>query len=71
MLMDARFIWEVIFASALLIGFLSYYLGRSKTKTPLLAGLLGTVISIIPLFGIAYLVILLLRHDIETTAAIP
>lgn len=52
----------------LVVGALSYYLGRRKTQTPILAGLLGLVLSIIPPFGLVYLVVLVLKKDVGSTS---
>lgn len=52
----------------LVVGVLSYYLGRRKTQTPILAGLLGLVLSIIPPFGLVYLVVLVLKKDVGSTS---
>ncbi|MGI2124547.1 glycosyltransferase 87 family protein [Shewanella baltica] len=54
---------------ALVMGALCYYLGRRKTQTPVLAGLLGVMLSIIPPFGLVYLVVLVLKKDVGSTSA--
>jgi hypothetical protein len=51
------------------MGALCYYLGRRKTQTPVLAGLLGAALSIIPPFGLVYLVVLVLKKDVGSTSA--
>ncbi|MDX1537123.1 hypothetical protein [Arsukibacterium sp.] len=53
----------------LIMGVVSYYLGRRKTQTPVLTGLLGVVLSIIPPFGLLYLVVLVLKKDVVLTSA--
>lgn len=51
------------------MGVLCYYLGRRKTQTPVLAGLLGVVLSIIPPFALVYLVVLVFKKDLGSTSA--
>ncbi|MBB1381365.1 hypothetical protein H5071_05140, partial [Shewanella sp. SR41-2] len=45
------------------------FLGRRKTQSPILAGVLGAVLSIVPLFGLIYLVVLMLKNDVNLGAA--
>jgi hypothetical protein len=58
-----------MFVFVLVVGALSYYLGRRKTQTPVLAGLLGVVLCIIPPFALVYLVVLVLKKDVGSTSA--
>ena len=60
---------QFVIVFALVMGALCYYLGRRKTQTPVLAGLLGVVLSIIPPFGLVYLVVLVLKKDVGSTSA--
>lgn len=66
---NATVIGEFIALFALIMGAVCYYLGRRKTQTPVVAGLLGAALSIIPLFGLIYLVVLLLKKDVGSTSA--
>lgn len=66
---NATLLGEFIALFALIMGTVCYYLGRRKTKTPVLAGLLGVVLSIIPPFGLVYLVMLVLKKDVGSTSA--
>ncbi|MCC5856153.1 MAG: hypothetical protein JJU10_10835 [Idiomarina sp.] len=66
---NASLIGQTIVISAVVIGLVSYYLGRRKTETPVLAGLLGFVLGIIPFVGIIYLVVLMFKRDIATVEA--
>ncbi|MDT3337940.1 hypothetical protein Q4Q49_22035 [Shewanella sp. SP1S1-7] len=61
---------QFVIVFALVMGALCYYLGRRKTQTPVLAGLLGVVLSIIPPFGLVYLVVLVLKKDVGSTSAV-
>lgn len=47
----------------------SHHLGRRKTQTPVLAGVIGAGLSIVPILGVVYLVVLLLKKDINTTSS--
>jgi hypothetical protein len=66
---NATLLGEFIALFALIMGAVCYYLGRRKTQTPILAGLLGVVLSIIPPFGLVYLVVLVLKKDVGSTSA--
>ena len=46
-----------------------YYLGRRKTQTPVLAGVLGTVLSIMPPLGLVYLAVLVLKNDVNSSSS--
>lgn len=65
---NATFVGEFIALFALIMAAVCYYLGRRKTQTPVLAALLGFVLSIVPLFGLIYLVVLLLKKDVDSTS---
>lgn len=58
-----------ILISALVICVAAYYLGRRKTETPKLAAGLGFLLGLIPLLGIIYLVVLMLKQDITSGSA--
>jgi len=62
---NATLLGEIMSVFVLVMGALSYYLGRRKTQTPVLAGLLGLVLSIIPPFALVYLVVLVCKKDIN------
>ena len=67
---NATLLGEIMFVFVLVMGALSYYLGRRKTQTPVLAGLLGVALSIIPPFALIYLVVLVLKKDINSAPAV-
>jgi FtsH-binding integral membrane protein len=67
--MNATLVGQCIILFALIMGAICYYVGRRKTQTPLLSALLGTVLSIMPPFGLVYLVALVLKKDL--TSALP
>ncbi|GAA0662483.1 MULTISPECIES: hypothetical protein [Rheinheimera] len=66
---NATLVGQIMFVFVLVVGALSYYLGRRKTQTPVLAGLLGVVLCIIPPFALVYLVVLVLKKDVGSTSA--
>lgn len=59
-------ITEVLFTflPMLLIGMLSFYLGRKKTNNPIIAGVLGFLFGIFIPFGLIYLCVLIFKNDI-------
>ncbi|RUO18521.1 hypothetical protein CWE08_11430 [Aliidiomarina iranensis] len=61
---NATFAGQFLFVCGVIIGLVGYYLGRRKTQTPVLAGVLGFVLGLIPILGLIYLVVLMLKKDI-------
>ncbi len=57
-------IGQFISIFAVVVAIISYYLGRRKTETPVLAALLGAVFSIVPIFGLIYVVVLMFKRDL-------
>lgn len=66
---NATLVGQVMFVFVLIVGALSYYLGRRKTQMPVLAGLLGIVLCIVPPFALVYLAILVLKKDVGSTSS--
>ncbi|WP_233009645.1 glycosyltransferase 87 family protein [Rheinheimera faecalis] len=66
---DATLYGQFVIIFALVMAALCYYLGRRKTQNPVLAGLLGAVLSLLPLFGLVYLMVLLFKKDLSSTSA--
>jgi hypothetical protein len=66
---SATFIGELIFyffiVFVLVVGFLSFYLGKRKTNSPKLAALIGVLLSLIPPLCLIYLGALTLKEDIK------
>ncbi len=65
---NATLYGQFVIIFALIMGVLCYYLGRRKSKNPVLAALLGAVLSLIPLFGLVYLMVLLFKKDLSSTS---
>lgn len=55
----------VVFPFIIIIGLLSYYLGKRKTNTPVITAFLGAVSGVLPPLGLIYLMLLTLKNDIE------
>ena len=62
---NATLIGEIVVISLLVVGFLSFYLGKRKTNSPKLAALIGVLLSLIPPLGLIYIVFLVLKNDIK------
>ncbi len=60
---NATLLGEFVFIFMLIIGLLSYLLGRHKTSTPVITGVLGFFLAIVPPLGIIYLFILWFRKN--------
>lgn len=65
---SATLIGQLILVLMLVAGAFSYYLGRRKTQTPVLAALLGVVLAVIPPFALLYLLVLLFKKDLAVTS---
>jgi len=63
---NATLIGELVFYSMFFVGPLSYYLGKRKTSTPKIATLIGVILCITPPLNIVYLIVLVLKNDIES-----
>lgn len=63
--MELTQIIYIIAAFMVVIGTASYYFGQRKSEKPMLAALMGTVFSIVPIVGIIYLAILINKPDVN------
>lgn len=63
---DLTFIGQFTLLFAVIIAVVSYFLGRRKVETPALAALLGFVFSIVPIFGLLYVVVLMFKKDLNS-----
>jgi len=48
------------------VGIISYLIGKKKSTTPVKAALLGTVFSVIPVLGIIYVFYLMSKEDLKS-----
>ena len=55
----------MILSTMIIIGIISYFLGRRKTNSPLKASALGFVFSVIPVLGIAFVIYLASKDDVK------
>ena len=62
---NATLIGQIVFLFALLVPFMAYYLGRRKTETPVMCAVIGFFTAFIPPIAIIYLVVLVLKSDIQ------
>ncbi|QBY04387.1 hypothetical protein E2K93_08280 [Thalassotalea sp. HSM 43] len=62
---NATLIGEIILISIIVVGALSFYLGKRKTQTPKLATFIGVLLSLIPPLGLVYIAILVLKNDVS------
>lgn len=62
---NATLVGQFLVVFALIMGALTYYLGRRKTNTPIIAGVLGALLSLMPLLGLIYAAALVLKSDVK------
>lgn len=55
---------SAVFIFMVVIGLISYVLGKRKTTVPIKSALLGFVFSVIPVLGIIYVVYLAAKEDV-------
>ena len=55
----------MILSVMIIVGVISYFLGKRKTNSPLKASALGFVFSIIPVLGIIYVIYLASKEDVN------
>lgn len=53
-----------VLITMIIVGIVSYFVGKRKTTSATKAGAMGFVFSIIPVLGIIYLLYLLTKEDI-------
>jgi len=62
---NATLLIEIVLISIVVIGILSFYLGKRKTNSPKIVALVGVLLSTIPPLGLIYLAVLVLKNDIN------
>jgi hypothetical protein len=68
--MNITFIGELVFYSTFIVGAISYYLGKRKTTTPIVATLIGIGLCILPPLNFVYLIVLMLKNDVSSNSDI-
>jgi hypothetical protein len=58
---------SAVVAFMIVIGIISFIIGKKKSTTPVRAALLGTVFSVIPVLGIIYVFYLANKEDLVTS----
>ena len=58
---------SAVVAFMIVIGIISYIIGKKKSTTPVRAALLGTVFSVIPVLGIIYVFYLANKEDLVSS----
>ncbi len=63
---NATLFGQIVFVFALVMGLVCFAIGRRKTQRPLLTGLVGALLFLMPLFGLVYLWLLLRKKDLPS-----
>lgn len=53
----------------LLVGYVSYLLGRKKTQNPVLTGVVGALLALVPPLGLIYLAVLALKKETSSSSS--
>lgn len=62
---NATFLGQVVLVFLPIMAVLSYYLGKRKTQTPMLATFFGIVLALIPPFALLYIMALIIKNDVS------
>ena len=57
---------QIAAVSAVVGGLLSFYLGRRKSETPVLLGIIGCALSLFFPLGLVYVAVLALKPDLQS-----
>ncbi|RXJ72695.1 hypothetical protein CS022_13725 [Veronia nyctiphanis] len=61
---DVIMLCQFVAGCALLIGIMCYRVAKKKTQSPILSALIGGILSVCPLLGLLYLLVLIKRPDL-------
>lgn len=64
--MNATLFGQIVLVFALMMGLVCFVIGRRKTQRPLLTGLVGALLFLMPLLGLIYLWLLLRKKDLPS-----
>ena len=64
MSLDNQIMGVFVIALMIVVGTVSYKLGKRKSRTPKMIAVLGVVLSVIPLLGLIYLGALYFKADL-------
>lgn len=60
---DLTLYGQIAFVFALVVGILSFILGKKKTTNPVLCGIVGFLTGFMPPLGLIFLAVLVLKND--------
>ncbi|GIU31561.1 hypothetical protein L2719_12100 [Shewanella schlegeliana] len=60
-----QFILLILLMAMLVIGGISFYLGKRKTTNPILVSIIGALLAIIPPLGMIYVAALAFKKDTQ------
>ena len=63
--LDSVFVGQFLFVFAIIIGVLSYLLGRKKTTSPVLTGIVGFLTAMIPPIGLIFIAVIALKDNLK------
>lgn len=64
---DATLVGQLIFILAIVMAVVGFYLGKRKTQTPFLVSALGFVSALVPPLALIFLIVLVLKGDVQQT----
>ena len=65
---NATLLGQFIVLLAIFMAIACYYFGKRKTKSPKLTALAGAVSALVPIIAVVFLIVLILKDDIDTNA---
>ncbi|QBF83465.1 hypothetical protein EXU30_12720 [Shewanella maritima] len=65
MALDVSVFGSFILLFMVIIGLISYFLGRRKTNHPIITAVIGMFVSFIPFAGLIYVAFLALKQDVN------
>lgn len=69
MSINATLFGQMVFALAIFMAIVGYYLGKRKTQKPFLTSGLGFLSALIPPIAMIFLIVLVLKNDVQTTSS--
>lgn len=66
MSINATMFGQFIIVFAVIMALVTFYLGKRKTETPILASIIGFFSALIPPLALVYLIVLICKKDIQS-----
>jgi len=63
--MNTTLLGQAVTFFVVVVGVISYLLGRRKTETPVLTGIVGALLALVPPLGLIYIGILVFKKNIN------